>query len=245
MDESIVTKTVGEIVAADFRAADVFEEFGIDFCCSGRRTLADACRAAAVDAGTVARAVEALPPAVNTDDDPAAWPVPRLIDAIVTTHHAYVRAATPSIARHLTKLVEVHGPRHPELLRVALYFEQVAADMEQHMLKEERILFPYICDLAESGEGCLPSQSPFGTVANPIQMMEREHQDVGDALRLIRELTRGYATPADGCTTYDITMAELIRFERDLHRHVHLEDNVLFPAALQMEQRRCGLAEAE
>lgn len=245
MNEQLAAKTVGEVVAADFRAAGVFEQFGIDFCCSGRRTLDDACRAAAADPDSVVHALEALPPAIDTDDDAARWPIPRLIDFIVSTHHAYVRSAMPTITRHLAKLIEVHGSRHPELQRVAAYFDQVVADLGQHMQKEEQILFPYIRDLAESGDGCGRTQSLFGTVANPIQMMEREHQQVGDALRIIRELTRGHTAPEDGCTTYAITMAELLQFERDLHRHVHLENNVLFPAAVRMEQRLCGSVETD
>ena len=243
MDEQTAMRTVGELVADDFRTAAVFEQFGIDFCCSGRRTLAEACRAAAADPVSVVRALSALAPAIDADEA-ARWPIPRLIDVIVATHHAYVRAAMPAITRHLAKLVEVHGSRHPELARVAAYFQQVVADLSQHMVKEEQVLFPYVRELADAGETCGRTQSPFGTVANPIRMMEREHQEVGDALRLIRELTRGYAAPDDGCTTYAVTMAELLEFERDLHRHVHLENNVLFPAALRIEARRCGSLEA-
>jgi regulator of cell morphogenesis and NO signaling len=241
MYEHAATRTVGELVADDFRAATVFEQFGIDFCCSGRRTLEEACRAAAADPALVVHALTALPPALDTDDDEARWPIPRLIDVIVSTHHAYVRSAMPAITRHLAKLAEVHGSRHPELARVAAYFQQIVADLSQHMVKEEQVLFPYVRDLAETGDSCGRTQSPFGTVANPIRMMEREHQEVGDALRLIRELTRGYTAPDDGCTTYAITMAELHQFERDLHRHVHLENNVLFPAALRIEGRLRGL----
>lgn len=242
MHEQLTARTVGDVVAADFRTAEVFEKFGIDFCCSGRRSLADACRAAAADPDTVARAIEALPPAIPTADDETRWPIPQLIDFIVSTHHAYVRSALPTITRHLAKLIEVHGSRHPELARVAAYFEQVRCDLEQHMMKEEHVLFPYVRELAQCGESCGRTQSPFGTVENPIRMMEREHQEVGDAMRIIRELTRGYTPPEDGCTTYVLGMAELQQFERDLHRHVHLENNVLFPAAVQIEQRLWGIA---
>jgi regulator of cell morphogenesis and NO signaling len=244
MPEHLAARTVGQLVADDFRAAAVFEQFAIDFCCSGRRTLDEACRGAAADLATVVHALAALPPAVESGDDVARWPIPRLIDVIVSTHHAYVRTAMPAITRNLAKLVEVHGSRHPELPRVAAYFQQVVADLSQHMIKEEQVLFPYVRDLGEAGDPAWGrTQSPFGTVANPIRMMEREHQEVGDALRLIRELTRGYAAPDDGCTTYAITMAELLQFERDLHRHVHLENNVLFPAALRIEGRLCGSLE--
>jgi regulator of cell morphogenesis and NO signaling len=115
----------------------------------------------------------------------------------------------------------------------------MAGDLTQHMYKEEMILFPYVSDLAQRADGCGLTRSPFGSVENPIRMMEREHEDAGAALRLIRELTGGYAAPADGCTTYALTMAELRDFERDLHRHVHLENNLLFPAAVRLEERAC------
>jgi regulator of cell morphogenesis and NO signaling len=245
MNERFATRTVGEVVAADFRAAAVLEQFGIDFCCGGRRTLEEACRAAAADPDVVVRALDALPPAADADDDVTQWPIPRLIDFILSTHHAYVRSAMPAIARHLAKLTEVHGARHPELSRVAAYFDQIVGDLSQHMMKEEQVLFPYVRELAERDESCGRAQSPFGTVANPIRMMEREHQEVGDAMRIIRELTRGYKAPEDGCTTYEIGMAELQEFERDLHRHVHLENNVLFPAALRIEERLSGSMEAD
>jgi len=230
--------TVGDIVAADYRTAGVFEQFGIDFCCGGRRSLDEACRTASADPTDVVRALTALPPHRVDDDDVMRWPVDRLIDHIVTVHHAYVRSALPRIAGYLAKLQEAHGARHPELARVVSTFDQVSADLEQHMLKEEQVLFPYVCDLAEhAAETCGTLQSPFGTVQNPIRMMEREHRAAADELGAIRELTNGYTAPADGCTTYGVCMAELARFEQDLHRHVHLENNVLFPKAVQLEMR--------
>lgn len=241
MSERLTTTTVGEIVAADFRTAAVFERFGIDFCCGGRRPLADACRTAAADPDAVVHALDALSPRVETEEDVTRWPLARLIDFIVSTHHAYVRSSMPIVAGYLTKLEEVHGSRHPELSRVAAYFDQVRGDLEQHMLKEEQVLFPYVRDLAERPGSCAQSQSPFGTIENPIRMMEREHREAADALRIIRELTRLYTAPEDGCITYAICMAKLQRFERDLHRHVHLENNVLFPAAVEIEQRLCGV----
>jgi regulator of cell morphogenesis and NO signaling len=245
MNQPLAARTVGDVVAADFRAAEVMERFGIDFCCSGRRSLADACRAAGVDPQLVAGALDALPPAVETVNDVTRWPIPPLIDFILTTHHAYVRSALPSIAALLARLIDVHGARYPELARVAVYFDQVRADLERHMMKEEQVLFPYVRELAALGDGGDSTQSPFGTVANPIRMMEREHREVADAMRIIRELTRGYVAPADGGATYEVAMAELRQFERDLHRHVHLENNVLFPAAVRLEQRRCGSMETD
>jgi regulator of cell morphogenesis and NO signaling len=240
MSERMGNTTVGEIVATNFRAAGVFEGFGIDFCCGGRRSLDDACRAAAADPDAVLRALDALAPAAGDDADVTEWPLDRLIDHIVSTHHAYVKSAMPAIARHLDTLVDVHGSRHPELARVAAYFDHVRIDLGQHLLKEEQVLFPYVRDLAVSTETSSGSTSPFGTVENPIRMMEREHRDAADELRIIRELTKGYVAPSDGCATYAACMAELGQFERDLHRHVHLENNVLFPKAIALEADVCS-----
>jgi len=228
--------TVGDIVATDFRAAAVFERFGIDFCCGGRRSFDDACRSAAVDPGVVLAALNAIA-RPHAEDDVTGWPLDRLIEHIEATHHAYVRRALPSIARHLVKLVEAHGDRHPELVQVGDAFAGMSDEMQHHMLKEERVLFPYIRDLVECQRGQRgPIISPFGTVENPIRAMEREHLEVAAALRLIHELTGGYAVPSDGCTTYAVCMSELAQFERDLHHHVHLENNVLFPRAVALEQ---------
>jgi regulator of cell morphogenesis and NO signaling len=236
MSEGFDKTTVGELVACDYRTAAVFERFGIDFCCGGRRTLAEACRGTAVDPGAIERALLALPPKSDGDQtDVTPWPLDGLIDHIVATHHAYTRVALERIERLLAKLVEVHGARHSELTRVAAAWNTLGHDLLQHMMKEERILFPYIREMA-AAQGKL-SPSPFGTVENPIRMMQREHQDAGDDMRLIRELTSGYATPGDGCTTYRLCFDELAQFERDLHRHVHLEENVLFPRAVDVERR--------
>jgi regulator of cell morphogenesis and NO signaling len=235
MSERLISATVGDIVAADFRAAGVFEQFGIDFCCGGRRLLPDACRSATVDPADVIRALDALPPSGGSDDDAATWPLDALIGHIVTTHHGYVRTAMPLITRYLAKLEEVHGVRHPELTLMRQSFAKMRADLDQHMMKEEQVLFPYIAELAARADDGQQAPSPFGTVANPILMMEREHRAAADDLHTIRALSGGYSAPEDGCTTYAVCMAELARFENDLHRHVHLENNVLFPAAIRLE----------
>lgn len=235
MTERLGTTTVGDIVAADFRTASVFEQYGIDFCCGGRRTLAEACRMGGADPDALIRALEALPPRDGHEDDVTQWPPDRLIDYIVSTHHAYVRTALPAIARQLATLVEAHRAHHPELVRAAAYFDRMRGELEQHLLKEEQVLFPYVRDLATWDATRARAASPFGTVGNPIRMMEREHRDATDALRTIRELTGGFAAPPDGDATYTGCMGELARFERDLHRHVHLENNVLFPAAVVLE----------
>jgi regulator of cell morphogenesis and NO signaling len=224
-------RAIGEIVAEDWRAAAVFDQYGIDFCCGGRRSVADACRTAGIDAVAVEQALEQLH-AVDAGDEASRWPVARLVDHIVRTHHDYVRGAVPRIAGYLTKLNGVHGARHPELAQVAAEFDTLGKDLLQHMRKEEHVLFPYVREL----EGPVrPGPSPFGTVENPIRMMEREHEEAGSQLREMRRLTGDYTAPADGCATYRVCFEELAHFERDLHRHVHLENNVLFPRAVQLE----------
>ena len=234
MKEAFEQTMVGDIVASDFRAARVFEQFGIDFCCGGRRSVGEACRVAAVSPRDVEAALESLP-ADSRDDEANSWPLSRLIDHIVTKHHAYVRATMPAIHQYLEKLVAVHGVRHPELEQVAATFETIERDLSQHLIKEERVLFPYVRELESRAAACGRGVSPFGSVENPIRMMEREHRDAADELHEIRALTHAYTAPDDGCATYRVCMAELENFERDLHRHVHLENNVLFPRAIALE----------
>ena len=232
------TTTVRDIVAGDYRAAAVFERHGIDYCCGGGRTIAEASAVADVpaervlsDLGNLNGAAAGLPPRF------ASWSQAFLVDYILANHHAYVRAALPAILAHAQKVADKHGARHPEMIDVARTFADVAAEMTHHMMKEEQILFPYVKSLAaQVASGCPVGPSPFGTVANPIRMMEAEHESAGGAMRRIRELTGGYAPPDDACTTYRVTLAELEEFERDLHQHVHLENNILFPRALEMER---------
>jgi regulator of cell morphogenesis and NO signaling len=237
MTGGLLSATVGELVASDARTADVFERHGIDFCCGGRQTLGEACRRAAADPQAVVRDLDALPADEAPDEDASAWPLDRLIDHIVSVHHTYVREAMPRLDGWIAKLATVHGTRHPELRSVAGAFRRLRAELEQHMMKEEQILFPYVRELTRLSGLVSPRMSPFGTVENPIRMMEREHRDAGDELSSIREMTCGFRAPSDGCTTYNVCMAELAAFERDLHRHIHLENNVLFPRAIALEQR--------
>jgi regulator of cell morphogenesis and NO signaling len=231
---------VRDIVTADFRTAAVFHNHHIDFCCGGAQPLSEACRAAGADSTRVLDELNrTIADPSSTVPNFAVWTLQELIDFIVTKHHTYVRQALPTIAAHTEKIARVHGERHPELLEVARLFAAVVDDMTSHMWKEEQILFPYIGALAGAEEENRPAPpAPFGTVANPIHMMELEHEAAGGAMERIRELTNGYAEPADGCTTYSITLKELDAFEQDLHAHVHLENNVLFPRAVALERAR-------
>jgi regulator of cell morphogenesis and NO signaling len=234
ISDTFGTNTIGAIVAGDWRAAEVFDRFGIDFCCGGHRTIAEACRTTGVDSNAVEDAIAGLPHDAGRDDV-AQWSVERLVAHIVQTHHAYVRGSVPRIANYLTKLVQVHGGRHSELAQIASRFEALGRELLQHMVKEEQVLFPYIRELATAIHA---APSPFGTVENPIRMMEREHEEAGRLLQEIRTLSGDYSVPSDGCTTYRVCYEELAHFERDLHRHVHLENNVLFPKAVGLEAGR-------
>jgi regulator of cell morphogenesis and NO signaling len=229
------TTTLGEIVSRDFRAGAVLDRYGLDFCCGGKRTLAEGCSKRGISVERVVSELEALDPESpeTPEQDPA-----MLIDYIVSRHHTYVRAAIPAIQQHLAKVATVHGARHPELPFIEAKFSKVAADMSLHMVKEERVLFPYIRALADAiTHGAPFPPDMFGTVQNPIRMMEIEHQEAGEGIEAIRELTHGYQTPDDACGTYRVVMQELEAFERDLHVHVHLENNVLFPRAVELEEK--------
>ena len=229
--------TVGEIVAADYRAAAIFERFGLDFCCGGKRTLEEACRARRLEPAAIAAELSTLGTTAASDDVPdASWPVDELARHIVRRHHAYIRRQSPTIATHLARLAGVHGGRHPELLQIADHFGNLIGELRMHMMKEEEILFPYVRSLAMAAEqGLEPPSNMFGTVRNPIRMMEAEHQSAGDELAAIRELSGVYAVPADGCATYQVCYQELAAFDADLRQHIHLENNILFPRAVALE----------
>ena len=229
--------TIRSVVADDFRAAAVFERHGIDFCCGGNRPIADACRERGADDGQVLAELEvALAPA---GDQPrlAAWDLDFLATYIVNNHHAYVRQAVGPMHAHTRKVAEVHGDHHPEVREIAQRFDLVVAELTAHMAKEERMLFPYIARLAAAARGGEVPVAPFGTIANPITMMEAEHRNAGDQLAAIRRLSAGFVPPPDACTTFKVTYQELQAFETDLHRHVHLENNILFPRATDLERQ--------
>lgn len=229
--------TIRDIVAEDFRAAAVFQRHGLDFCCGGARSVVDACQEKGLDASAVLAEIQAACTAAESRAPRfATWDSPTLISYIVGNHHEYVRRAIPTLLAHTAKIASVHGERHPELMEIERLFAGVADEMTSHMFKEERILFPYIQTLhAAAQQKRQAPPSPFGTVGNPIRMMEAEHESAGNAMARIRELSGGYQPPEDACTTYRVSLEELKAFEDDLHAHVHLENNILFPRAIEME----------
>lgn len=231
-------RTIGSIVADDYRTAAVFSLHGIDFCCRGGRSLEEVCKKNGLDQATIEQELrQAMDRNDDTNEDYSTWPLSRLVEHIERVHHRYVESRSISLVQFLDKLVKVHGDRHPELFTIHSEFQECAGAMASHMKKEELLLFPFINQLEKAKQHITTLPTPhFGTVKDPIAMMEHEHDAEGERFRRIAELSNGYTNPPDGCTTYATAMAMLQEFEQDLHKHVHLENNILFPKALALER---------
>ncbi len=232
-------QTTREVAIQHPEAIPVLESLGIDYCCGGSKTLGESCQAKQLEWAKVADLLEAAEaPALGSGTDWTREPLHALTWHIMDVHHRYVRSATLRIRHWLEKVVAKHGAKHPEVLEVDAVFNTLAAELAMHMMKEEQILFPYIDSLARAeGNQEEFDQLPFGTVANPIHQMMAEHDDAGRALAQIHALTNGYQPPADACPTFHGLYHGLAEFERDLHQHVHLENNILFPKAVELERR--------
>ena len=233
-----VTKNVRDYAIETPQTIPVFEKLGIDFCCEGNRPLEEACASANLNLNEVLKALETAlaQPVRPSDRQLRAGSLAELITHIVTTHHAYVRAQIPEVERLMEKVYSKHGANHPELAHIRSVFHGLGQELMMHLMKEENILFPYIERMEEAvvqDDPILPP--PFGTVANPVHMMEHEHDEAGAALRALREASKGYTPPADACTSFQALYTALENFDKDLHQHIHLENNVLFPRAVQME----------
>lgn len=230
--------TIGELVAADFRKAEIFGKYGINFCCGGKKTVAEACAKNGVDVNLVERELRKVENQPNRNlHSFGSWNIGLLVDYIVNNHHLYVTRSLPFLHEISAKVARVHGDRHPEVVGIATHFEAIEQELVTHMHKEEMILFPYIKELAEAKQnGSRVMPPPFGTIANPINMMEQEHDTVGNSMEAIEQLSNGFAPPNDGCTSYRILFAKLKEFQQDLHQHLHLENNILFPKALKLEK---------
>jgi regulator of cell morphogenesis and NO signaling len=236
--EKNTQKQIGEYVAEDYRTAAVFSKYKIDFCCNGGRTIDEACQKKGLDSYQLLDELNVvLNNKGNQSIDYKSWPLDLLIDYIEKKHHRYVEEKIPVIRQFLDKLCRVHGERHPELLKINELFTDSAGDLAAHMKKEELILFPFIRKMVNATLDGKAIEAPhFGTVENPITMMKDEHDNEGERFRKIAELTDNYNPPSDACNTYKVTYAMLNEFEQDLHLHIHLENNILFPQALKLEQ---------
>ncbi|TJY37357.1 iron-sulfur cluster repair di-iron protein [Pontimicrobium aquaticum] len=229
---------IGELVAQDYRAASVFKKHEIDFCCHGNRTIDDACKKKNIESQHVINDLnKAVQTTSNESIDFASWPLDLLVDYIEKKHHRYVEEKTIEIKPYLDKICRVHGNRHPELLKINEAFTTSVGELAKHMKKEELILFPFVRKMVKSNSNSAELNMPhFGTVENPINMMMDEHSTEGERFREIAKLSNDYTPPIDACNTYKVTFALLEEFEKDLHLHIHLENNILFPKAIAKER---------
>jgi len=232
-------QTVREIAVENPATVRVFESLGIDYCCGGRRPLTDACAEANVP---VERLLEMLRSAgQGAPEDAQPWkdaPLAELAEHIVTRHHGYIRKETPRIEALLEKVTMRHGSGHPELLTVKELFAAMSQELLTHAMKEEQVLFPHIERMEKAAVAGEPAPAAFfGSVRNPIARMLADHDDAGELTARIRKITDNYRLPEGACPTYRALFDGLAEFERDLHQHVHLENNILFPRALQLENR--------
>ena len=212
MSNATKKSIIGEIVATDYRTAAVFGTFGIDFCCKGNKSIGDVCEAKNIDSNVL---IERLNAVINLPEN---------------------KAKIPIINQYLDKLCSVHGLKNPELFAIREQFNHAATELLAHMKKEEMVLFPFIRQLfVAQTTHQTPTTPHFGTIQNPVQMMMHEHDIEGERFRTIAQLSNNYTPPADACNTYKVTYALLKEFETDLHLHIHLENNILFPKAIAME----------
>ncbi len=232
-----VTTPLSELAAASLAAVRVFEQHGLDYCCGGARPLEEAAREKGLSAAALIEEIEKSQAASGAERDWRAAGLVELMEHILSTHHEYLKLNLPALSRRLAKVAEVHGSKDPERLKAMTeVYEAMRAELEDHMHKEEVILFPFIERYGwASAQGLPMPPVPFGTIANPIRVMEREHTDAGGALERLRELTGGYTLPEWACDTVRALWRGLEEMEQDLHMHIHLENNILFPRAIALE----------
>lgn len=233
-------KTVRELAVELPDAIRVFEKFGIDYCCGGHRTLEQACSVSKSQVDAVLTELTAAE-ASRYETQNTNWnsaPLADLMAHIMNKHHTYVRQELPRLGALAEKVASKHGPNHPETAQVREIFEALSDELTTHLMKEEQVLFPYIERMEEAVVEKRPNaqSSCFGTVQNPVRMMMMEHDSAGEALRQLRILTNDYTAPQDACMSFQALYKGFAEFEADLHQHIHLENNILFPRAIEMEE---------
>ncbi|MFA9478741.1 iron-sulfur cluster repair di-iron protein [Phycisphaerales bacterium AB-hyl4] len=236
-----INTTIGQLVADRPSRSRLFESLGIDYCCGGKQPLADACQKHGLDANTVAKLLSATEQQVGreTSRDWTQAPLTELADHIEQTHHAYLRRELPRLTAMVDKVANVHGQSYGWLISLRNVFNGFVPELNAHMLKEERVLFPMIRQL-EAGEA--DAANHCGGLSNPIRMMEHEHDQAGDALAKMRELTADFTPPEGACNTFRAMLDGLAELEHDMHLHVHKENSILFPRASELEVRQQGTA---
>jgi regulator of cell morphogenesis and NO signaling len=237
---AIAETTVRELAVENPGATRVFERLGIDYCCGGNQTLEQACRGRNLSVDEVRDSLQTAQHSAQAGREDRNWqidPLSDLVSHITTTHHKYTREEIARLGPLFAKVCSVHGANHPELLRLREIFTTLSQELTTHLMKEEMVLFPYIIRMEEAVIEKAPIlPPPFGTVQNPVSMMEHEHDSAGNALRSLREISQGYTAPPDACISYQTLYKALADLEADLHQHIHLENNILFPRAIEMEK---------
>jgi regulator of cell morphogenesis and NO signaling len=233
----LTTMTVRDIALAAPSTTRVFEEYNIDFCCGGRKALAEACALAGADERAVAEKLTELLEGPQSADDPEKLELPELVNYILDKHHEFTRTEMLRLTGLMEKVAWKHSDKHPELFELKENFAILTNDLIGHMRKEEMMLFPYIQDLVRAkARSLVPLVPVFGTVSHPINMMQFEHEEAGNILKKIRSLTNDFSVPDDACPSFKALYAGLDELEKDLHQHIHLENNALFPLAIKLEK---------
>jgi regulator of cell morphogenesis and NO signaling len=238
--QSLSNRTVREIALEMPVTTRVFEEFKIDYCCRGRHEFNEACELAGADPAIVSKKIEEIVESGSGGD--LAWlntaSLRTLIGYIIDKHHLFTRSEIANLVPLMAKVANRHGETHTELVEMDRVLNALCDELMQHLLKEENVLFPYVENLekAQRGDTAVPF-SCFGSVQNPISMMLREHDNAGEMLRALRSLSNDYAVPEGACPSYTALLNRLEGFEQDLHQHIHLENNLLFPKAIELEAK--------
>lgn len=235
--KNIDDKTVAEIVTENIKTADVFKKNGIDFCCGGNVKVQEICAKKGVDYSKLKEDILNIGIAPKGSSDFNTWDLDFLTDYIINTHHKYVKEANELIIQYSDKVAKVHGHHFTETIEINKLFHEIANELNMHMQKEEQILFPFIKEIAKAKkEGIRLSPPPFGSIQNPINMMEMEHTDAGEILFKIKDLSNNHTPPEGACNTFKALYSKLEEYQNDLFQHIHLENNILFPKAIQFEQ---------
>ncbi|MFQ6677119.1 MAG: iron-sulfur cluster repair di-iron protein [Fidelibacterota bacterium] len=227
----IENKTIGQIVADNIRTANVFKKYGLDFCCGGEKSIESACTEKGVNIADLMKDIDAVLVQSETVEDFQSMALDTLIEHIYNQHHKYIYELGPITAEFINKVARVHGENHPETIEIAKLYNGLLAELHQHMMKEEQILFPAI-------KRMVSDQAAFSSFVNgPISVMKMEHDNAGDILKRMNLLSSGYTLPEDACNTYRAAYTNLNELEENIHVHIHLENNILFPKAISLEEQ--------
>jgi regulator of cell morphogenesis and NO signaling len=230
--------TVAEVVTYNIKTADIFKKHGIDFCCGGGISIKKACEKKNISYTELEQELSLVNNPVSNAYNYDNWKLDFLVDHIENIHHSYVEENTGLVLQYAAKVAKVHGHHYTEVVEINKLFIEVAQELAAHMKKEELILFPFIKQLVKADkEGLKVNQPHFGTVNNPIAMMEEEHENAGDIFKDIKKLSNNFTPPEGACNTFKALYAKLDEFEQDLHQHIHLENNILFPKAILLEKK--------